>query len=244
MQYPLITIADRDFTFSDIFMSHVFLIAKMPAKHYEKQLSQILHAILANEVDPQTNKSIDVRKMTCEERYAIFLSYLDITRDKNSLNIEIDKSEYMNPQVEGFSRERFFNDDETISVRHLTGIEAEALEIGCESTNDWLLGAMAITIGCEKLPPIDVASSLQFVGNMIKSRMELLSSLEHDEFNDLMHAYLLLQDEQKHLVNISFDQGIVLERINKRGADDAPTRFQPSAAFSRYAKNILSGATL
>lgn len=244
MQYPLITIADRDYTFSDILMSHVFLIAKMPTKHYEQQLTQILQAILEGEIDTTTQKPINTRLMTCEERYAMFLSYLDMTRDKNSLNIEIDTSDFVNPVVEGFSRERFFSVDETISVRHLTGIEAEALEIGCQTTNDWVLGAMAITIGCEKLPPIDVPSSLQFVGNMIKSRMDLLASLEHDEFNDLMHAYLILQDEQKHLVNITFDQGIVLERINKRGADDAPIRFQPSATFSRYAKNILSGAAL
>lgn len=242
MAYPLVSINDQNLSFNDIRMSFLLAISKMKKSRYEQQLTQIIAGILEGNIDPKTNKPINPRTLTVEERYTIFLSYLDLTKDKNSVNKELELTDYFNAQANGFSKERIFTDDKTVSVRHLTGIEAEALEIGCQNTNDWILGAMAMTIGCEQLPPIEPPNSLEFCANMLKFRIDELLKLDTDEYNDLMAAYLDLQYQQVHMVNLAFDNGIVIERINLRGADDAPVRFRSSGAFQGHVLHLLHNA--
>lgn len=239
MNYPLIAIADKNYEIKDMLMRDLLNMAKVPSHFYERQLSYILRSIIGQNTDAVTGKPINVDHLTCEERYAIFLTYLEMTRDSNDLSETIQVSQFLTPHIETFSKDRV-SGDYGISVRHLNGVEAQALEGGCQDTKDWILGAMAITIGCEQLPPIDMITSIEFCGKMIKNRMELLENLEVNEFNQLMHEYLELQHQQDHLVNIAFDNGIVLERISKRGTDDAPVRFQPFATFTGYAKELLS----
>lgn len=241
MKLPIISVVDNDYQLRDILMRDVLAISKMKADFHERQLTQILRTIVGDSCDPTTKKPVNVQKLTCEERYAVFLNYLDLTRDQNELSREVDIAEFLNFQSEGFTRERISN-GEGVTIRHLNGIEAEALEMGCETTHDWVLGAMAITIGCEKLPAIDMTTTIEYCGKMIKNRMLLLEELEIDEFNELMGQYLSLQHEQIHLVNLAFEKGIVLERIEKRGTDDAPVRFQPRTAFGGYCKNVISNS--
>jgi hypothetical protein len=229
--YPAISIAKRSYSLQNLLVENVLTIAKIKKNYLEEQLTNILTTITQGEVNPLN--------LTCEERYAIFLSYLDLTRDKNDLNKAINIDDYLAIDLDEFNTDRIFDDHGT-SIRHLIGSEAHALEIGCENTEDWILGAMAITIGCEELPPIDVATSVKFAGKMIESRMNDLRKLDVDDFNRLMTSYMYLQSQQDHLVSIAFDDGIVLEKIESRGADDAPRRFQSSTAFSGYAKIILS----
>ncbi|MBU3845874.1 MAG: hypothetical protein H9855_02645 [Candidatus Acinetobacter avistercoris] len=232
--YPIISIAQRDYSFQNLLVGDILVLSKIDKRYYQQQLSSILSTIVGAEVNPML--------LTCEERYAALLVYLDITRDHNDLNQSLDINQYLSKDLDNFNKDRIF-DENGVSVRHLLGIEAHALEIGCEGTEDWILGAMAITIGCEQLPPIDAATSLDFAGKMIKNRMDELRKLEVMEFNSLMAAYSELQINQDHLVNMAFDGGIVLEKIDLRGADDAPVRFQPSTAFKGYSKEILSIAT-
>lgn len=231
MAYPIVPIAGRNYEIQHILMSDVLEIAKMPQMHNERQLTKILATITNNAVNPQT--------LPCEVRYAIFLHYLTLTHDHNDLSATIDANEYLAENLDDFSLDRKTGRN-GVSVRHLNGMEAEALEKGCEFTEDWILGAMAITIGCEKLPPLDIPTTVDYCALMIKSRIEILKNMDTFEFNQLMADYLDIQYEQTHLVNMVFDKGIVLEKFNLRGADDAPIRFRPSIAFKGYCKDILS----
>lgn len=230
MVYPIVSIASRDYAVKDVLMSDVLNIAKMKTGLYEKQLTRILSTI--------TGGTVNVQTLSCEERYAIFLHYLDLTSDHNDLSAEINPAEYLAPNLDDFSNERVEGKN-GVTVRHLNGMEAEALEMGCENTEDWILGAMAITIGCELLPPLDIPTTVEYCAKMIHSRIEILLSMDTAEFNQLMADYLDAQYEQAHLVNIAFDQGIVLEKFALRGADDAPRRFRPTIAFTGYAKDML-----
>lgn len=232
--YPSISIANHDYDFQNLIVEDILTTAKIKKDHFEQQLTAVLRSITAGKVN--------VIHLTCQERYAMFLTYLGLTTDHNGLNNDVDVNEYLSDDLDGFTRDRI-SDEYGVSVRHLMGVEAHALEIGCDKTEDWILGVMAITIGCEELPPIDQATSLDFAGKMINSRMELLRKLDVLEFNRLVASYLTLQSKQHQLVSMAFDQGIVLEKIALRGADDAPVRFQPSTAFKGYAKIILSIAT-
>jgi hypothetical protein len=125
----------------------------------------------------------------CRRTLCTFLNYLDLTRDQNDLNTNIVVSDFLSGELKDFSRERIFNEN-GVSIRHLNGIEVEALEMGCTDTNDWILGAMAITIGCDKLPPIDMPTSIEFCGRMIKSRMTLLEGLEKTSLTTLWPSIL------------------------------------------------------
>ena len=231
MAYPLVSIAGQQYSVQNILMSDVLEIAKKPAHHFEAQLTRCLATIV--------NNSVNVQTLSCQERYAIFLHYLSLTRDHNDLGVNINPDDYLSPNLDDFSLERKTGKN-GISVRHLNGMEAEALEMGCQSTEDWIIGAMALTIGCEKLPPIDIPTTVNYCANMIHIRSQTLAALDHIEFNQLMSDYLDAQYEQSHLVNIAFDQSIVLEKFNQRGADDAPIRFRPAIAFTGYCKELLS----
>lgn len=228
--YPAISIAQCDYSLQNLLIENVLNLAKINKKYFEQQLTSILTTITAGQVKPL--------QLTCEERYAIYLNYLDLTRDKNDLSPEIVIDEYFSENLDLFSKERVC-DESGVSVRHLIGSEAHALEIGCENTADWILGAMAITIGCDELPPIDISTSVDFAGKMIQARMQDIKKLEDEDFNRIMGSYLSLQEKQDHLVSIVFDNGIVLEKMKLRGADDAPTRFRSSTAFSGYTKKLL-----
>lgn len=229
--YPSISIAKQDYDLQNLLLGDVLEMAKIKKSYFEQQLSAVLKSISVGKLNPLT--------MTCQERYAIFLSYLSLTTDHNGLSDDIDVNQYLAKNLDEFSRERVF-DEYGVSVRHLFGVEAHALEIGCNTTDEWILGVMAITIGCDELPPIDQATSLDFAGKMIKSRIDALHKLDVMDFNRLMASYLELQSKQHQLVSMVFDNGIVLEKIDLRGADDAPMRFQPSTALKGFAKNILS----
>lgn len=235
MAHSLVSIGGRSYAPQNVLMSDVLEVAKIDKHHFEAQLSRILATI--------TENSVDVKALTCEERYAIFVHYLDVTRDQNDLSISINPAEYLAENLDQFSTARQHN-GRGVSVRHLTGVEAEALEQCCSQTEDWILGTMAITIEYgEKLPAIDEPASIEHTARMIANRMNILEKLEQPEFNELMDQYLDLQQQQDHLVNITFENGIVLEKIGQRGADDAPVRFRPSIVFTGYCKELLSIAT-
>jgi hypothetical protein len=232
MTYPLVSISQYDVEFHNLKVMSVLEMAKIKSNHFEHQLTHALASITSN--------SYDFLRMTCEERYAFYLSYLDITRDKNGLSQTIDPNAYLSEDLTKFNSAERFEGNNGVTVRHLTGMEAMALEIGCENSTDWIMGVMGLTIGCEKLPALDIPTDVKFTGNIIKNRINILQSLDADEFNELFLEFMRIQDKQDHLVHMVFDSGIVLEQFEKRGADDAPVRFRPDIAFKGPIKELFS----
>lgn len=229
MAFPLLTIGNEKYQLNNILLMDLLELAKLNPQHYEHQLTQILSTAVGD--------IKQVQSMTVHERYAVFLKYLSKT-EKHSLDSSINIDDYLVKDLSDFNRKRVTGKN-NVSARHLTGVDAEALEIGCEYTDDWILGEMAITIGCDYLPALDTEYSVDYAGNIIHKRIEKLKKLDIDEFNELMDDYLEAKDQLKKLVNISFDDGIVLDKING-GADDAPVRFRPHTALSGHARKLLS----
>ncbi|OTG87865.1 hypothetical protein [Acinetobacter sp. ANC 3813] len=233
MSYPIIEIANQRRSFTDATVGSLLTIAKLNKSHYESQLTAFLSSILG--------PNIDFMKMTAEERYCHLLVYLDLTQDRNALRGKTNPADYISKALNDFSKERVKSEKMDMTVRHLTGLEVTALEIGCETTEDWMLGEMGLTIGLdERLPPLDTPSTLDFTANVIHNRIETIKGFSAFEFNEIYDEFLDLQGQQQHLVNIAFDNGIVLEKIDKRGTDDAPCRFRPDHAFTGYAQELLS----
>lgn len=229
MNFTNIEIANRHYKLCHLLVSNVLQISKIRPDFYEKQLTQAIYTIAPCD-DPQAPL-----KMSVQERYAILLSYLQLV--DNRLDDDVQISDYLGEDLTTFSHERI--EINGISVRPLNGLEAHALEEGCESTVDWIMGAMAMQIGCEELPPIDEFTNLTFTKNLIKTRIDQLSKLEIGHFNELFNTYLHLDSQFNNLVKIIFDKGIVLQKING-GTDDAPLRFRVASAFTGHTKDILS----
>lgn len=230
MAFSVIQVGQAKYQLQNILLMDVLELAKMPPRHYERQLTQILTTI--------TGDADSVQKLTVHERYAIFLTYLNLTKS-NSLSENLNIADFLAEDLTDFENKRVHGNN--VSIRHLTGVEAEALEIGCEHTDDWILGAMAITVGTSTLPPIDNTNySVAYAGKIIAQRIEQMKLLSHDEFNELAAEYYFLQGQMKSLISFSFDEGIVLNQLRNGGADDAPVRFRPNTALSGYAKQFLS----
>ncbi|WP_111857825.1 hypothetical protein [Acinetobacter sp. CFCC 10889] len=230
MSFTNIEIGKSHYDLCHLRVSNILQMAKIRPDFYEKQLTQAIYTIAPNNKDPQY-----ALKMSVQERYAILLSYLQLV--ENRLDDDVQISEYLGEDLTNFSHERI--EINNISVRPLNGLEAHALEEGCETTIDWIMGAMAIQIGCDELPPVDDFTNLNFTKNLIKTRIDQLSKLEIWRFNELFNTYLHIENQFNSLVNIVFDNGIVLRKING-GTDDAPLRFRITSAFTGHANDILS----
>lgn len=229
MDYPIVEIGALKCVFKTPIVADILEISKINKKHYQKQLAYFLGQITG---DPNA-----VALMTAQERYAAFLSYLFVSN--NGLK-DLDLRTFLADDLTQFSRERV-DGGEGVTVRHLRGIEAEALELGCDNADDWLMGEIAITIGCEELPPLDLGKDVHFVAQMIESRIKDISALDVDVFNDLVEKYYRAQALLPNLVNLYIDSnelGYALGRFNG-GADDAPIRFCVADAVSGFVQRFL-----
>jgi hypothetical protein len=224
------TIANRNYKFNHLKNSVIQDMAKLKSTHYEAMLTRGLGTIIGSDVNART--------LTTQERYAILLTYLDAIEDKN-IDQSINIKQFLHSDLSVFKRDWIKGDN--IQVRHLTGIEAEALEIGCENTADWILGAMCMQIGCDELPPIqaDLLKDIGYTGQMIKNRLDTLNELDQPILNDLIYKFRNLDQELHTLVNISYYKGIVLNKING-GTDDAPVRFRINSAITGPAKQLFA----
>lgn len=232
MAFPIETIANAKIQFQNIMLLDILELAKLNPFHYEKQITQILSTALKS-------SEKEASHLTVQERYTYFLRYLQAV-DYNSLDEIVTASDFHAENYSEFNRERQFDEETGVSVRHLRGMDVEALEIGCEKTIDWIIGAMAITIGAPKykgLEPLDDEFTLNYTANVIANRINILNKLSDIEFNELMDTYLKVSNSMQTLVKFSFNKGIVLDRF-KGGAEDAPVRFRPNTVLFGHGKRV------
>lgn len=230
MTFARTTIASRTYELNYLNGEKILEIAKLPKHYHEAMLTQGLECIVGTNFNP--------RFMSIQERYAIYLKYLLSVQDHN-ISHEIDIQSFLSEDLQTVHKERI--EENGVSVRCLTGIEAEALETGCENTVDWILGAMCLQVGCESLdlPPLDIAvNDLRFIQNTIKIRMATILSLDQPKLNNLCSQFFELDSRLNTLVKITYDKGIVLNKVG--GTEDAPRRFRINAAITGVSKELFS----
>ncbi|EPL0210995.1 hypothetical protein OCG83_003959, partial [Acinetobacter baumannii] len=81
--------------------------------------------------------------------------------------------------------------------------------------------------------------NLDFTCKIIQSRSERLLALDQVEFNDLFNKFTYVSSQLNTLVNISYSNGIVLNKVNG-GTDDAPVRFRATSAITGPARELYS----
>lgn len=230
MSFAKASVANKNYDLHHLTGETVLEIAKLPKKYNEAMLTKGLQSI--------TGQSDTPLFLTTQERYAIYLKYLLAVEDHN-ISPTIVIQEFLNEDLQTLHRERI--EQNGVSARCLTGIEAEALETGCENTVDWILGAMSLQVGCEhlNLPPLDThINDIRFIQSTIKNRLSTILSFDQPILNDLCAQFFELDKRLNTLVSITYDNGIVLNKIG--GTDDAPTRFRINAAITGISKQLFS----
>lgn len=216
-----IMIGDVRYSMDELTFAQAIRIARIPEQRNEARLTLFLRSVFANQIDPLT--------LTTQERYFLLLSYL---AQQNALGESSLAARYLKRSETPFKR--MSEPEDGLSVHLMGGRFAEILETQCNGLVDWVVGSLAMQVIHADLPslpsPDPAVDDDGAVVEKFKARCKALGDLPVSKFNALHAAYLRHMDDLSVLVNLTVDPtGFV---VRGGGADDAPVRFRPSAAFT------------
>lgn len=196
------------------------VISAIDKSYNERRISEFLRRVC----------DCDALQLSVQQRYFLLLKYLE--QSTGLFAVELDFTPY-------YRTDEYRNKvgDDTMTVRVLTGFEAEFLESKCKSIGEWIACAMALQIvkqDTKELSMPIVADAPNFESEFM-ARLDYIKSLTLSGFDQLYSQYIALNEQFNALVELSFsDDGFVV----MGGTDDAPMRFCPSAAFSGLIKEL------
>lgn len=227
--FPTVTAGDIAITQNEVLVSEALSLAKLDQNLMEQQLTAFLRYSLDDDLLPLS--------MTSQQRYYCLLQYLGAQK-QNDLAVGVNVNDYL------FSGHKAWKTQvivEGVTVRQLTGLEVEALELIAEGLDDWLVGAMSLQMSFgEDLPYIQPLTDRRHAAKVIKSRYDRLVSYGQDKLNDFHRIYSLAEDELASLVSLGFDsKGVVLFKTDG-GSDSEPARFQCDTTIYGFTKQLFS----
>ena len=228
-QFSPITIANKNFTMRELSFDEIIKVARISEKLNEKRITAFLGYAIGNLELAQ--------KLTIQERYYLLMQYLSTQQDELT-GQKSDYQNYLKPVTEAWQTS--IKVDSLITVRQLTGYQAEILECVCDDVVDWLTGAMALQMDCPEWPIMpDDTQPADKIDAVMRERIDLIKGLPDSDFDLLCDQYLIGVGQMSSLVDTVFDNdGIVVVCHGLGGADDAPRRFRPSAAFGRRSREL------
>jgi hypothetical protein len=238
---PTIQLHSTSHTLRELTFHAAIKTSRVPFEHNERRITVFLQHVLADQDLPL--------QMTAQERYYALLHYLN-NQQGAMLETGIDCKKYLldapmqsllDDQIE--PQKPFVSTAENgdYSIRLMTGREAELLEQSCTDIADWIIGSLAIELAAPELPPTcALESDSDVLSESLINRATLLKNMPQAQLNALYAMHSHLRDETVSLCRLSLDDtGIIL----LGGADDAPVRFRPSAAFIGIAAELDRRAT-
>lgn len=223
MHFDSIQIGSTCYQLKELTFHNSLKVAAIPKQLNEKRLSELLRHILVDGLDPL--------KMTVQERYALLITYLE-KQTKTLLEIDMNMHPYL-PQYQ----EQWFTSIrlENLTVRQLTGLEAEYLESKCKSVAEWISCAMALQMRYDQHDVLAEAIDLDNFEPQFLLRLEHFKQLGQIEFNQHYELYSECNNQLQSILRIAVnDHGFVV----RGGTDDAPMRFCPSAIFIGLIKDV------
>ncbi|SDB87057.1 hypothetical protein [Acinetobacter boissieri] len=218
-----ITIHDQHYQMHEISFNDALKVSVIPQIQNERRLSEFLRATLKGTVDPL--------KMTVQERYFLLLKYLE-TQSDTLLGVDVDFSKFLGDSAN--FKTCFKHED--VSLRLITGLEAEYLEAKCKSVAEWIACCMAIQLSYVEhdvlkgfLDP--VASSFE---EGFMKRLNYLKDLPLSEFEAYFDDFKMLSEDTGLMIDIGLDS----DGFTVRGTDDAPMRFCTSSCFFGLFKDL------
>ena len=232
MNFEIVEINNHKCLFKAPLVSDVAAIAEIPSKYEYKRMALWLTKAMRD--------AAYVKKMTLQERYAWFISFLNQSNQFDRLDI----GAYLNPVLNDFNTDRV-DIGNGLSVRHLRGVEAEALELGCEAPIDWIKGEMALTVACDDLglPAMDIfVPEPRTIATIIQTRLSIIDQLDIYTYNEFVEKYNACYSILPTLVNMFNDEkgGYSVDKyLNEGGADDKTARFRVADCIIGPARQLL-----
>lgn len=226
LTFDPVSIGNTTYQMQEIDFNNALKVATIDQRLNEKRISEFLKHILNND---------QLLMMTVQERYYLMLRYME----KQSITLfstDTDFSKCYLTSDKPWQNEITHNG---VTVRQLNGKEAEYLEEHCTNAAEWIACMLAFQIsynGHEALSelPNRNLSDTEFL-NQFSERLAFLKRRAQSEFNLIYQDFNTLNNQlfSEIQLNVS-NQGLVISR----GADDAPLRFCPSAAFLGIIKEL------
>ncbi|MHA3048964.1 hypothetical protein [Acinetobacter sp. ANC 4639] len=223
MHFDSIQIGNTCYQLKELTFHNSLKVAAIAKQFNEKRLSEFLRHVLVDGTDPL--------KMTVQERYALLVTYLE-KQTKTLLEIDMNMQPYLpHYEVQWLTSVRL----DHLTVRQLTGLEAEYLESKCKSVAEWISCAMALQMQYDQHDVLDEAIDLDNFEPQFLARLEYFKQLGQIEFNQHYERYSECNSQLQSILNMAVnDDGFVI----LGGTDDAPMRFCPSAVFIGLIKDV------
>lgn len=223
------TMNGQDLQFEELNFNSAIKVAAIDPKFNEKRLTASLKEVLGDQIDPLA--------ATVQERYYLLLKYLSQHNATSTLlDIGLDFDMY---KVNSLVPWRLQNESGNFTVRQLTGWDAEFLEQHCNSIQEWCGCMIALQIADSSIPELAnlptgrLDDSANF--ELFQKRLDYMKKRGLSEFDPLFGILDKMNDEMNTLLKITISKaGFVV----RRGTDDAPVRFRPSAAFTRFFRQL------
>lgn len=218
-----ITIQDQHYQMHEITFNDALKISAIPQAQNERRLSEFLRATLKGSVDPL--------KITVQERYFLLLKYLE-TQSDTLLGVDVDFAIFLHDS----SNFKTCFKHEDVSLRLITGLEAEYLESKCTSVAEWIACCMALQLSYTEHDVLEgfldpTASSFE---DAFMQRLGYLKALPLSEFEGYFDDFNGLSESTKLMVDVGLDN----EGFTVRGTDDAPMRFCAASCFFGLFKDL------
>lgn len=227
LTFDPVPVGNNTYQMQEIIFNDSLKVAAIDKSRNEKRISAFLSHVLANAELPL--------KMTVQERYFLMLKYVE--KQSNTLfSSDTDFSACFLNADSPWLPERTING---ITVRQLTGREAEYLEEHCTNAAEWIACMLAFQIsydGHEKLSelPDRSANDSEFI-KQFSERLEFLKKQAQSDFDLIYQDFITLNNQLFTMLHLNVsNQGLVISR----GADDAPLRFCTTTAFFGIVKEL------
>ncbi|WP_151750534.1 hypothetical protein [Acinetobacter sp. TUM15131] len=221
-----IPIGENAYQLTELTFNDALKVSAIDYKLNEKRISAFLGHALGNQTLPLS--------LTAQERYFLMLKYVQ-TQTNTLFSSEVNFENCFRSEQNWLSQVS----ENGVTVRQLTGAEAEYLESKCVNAAEWIACLLAFQIKYENHEYLgtfpDRSQSQKENLDQFSMRLNYLKTLPQSDFNLIYTDYLALNTKLfTHVeLNVNNDGFVVL-----RGADDAPLRFRPSTCFIGIIKEL------
>ncbi|SDY70316.1 hypothetical protein [Acinetobacter kyonggiensis] len=227
LSFDPVPIGNNTYQLQEIVFNDALKVAAINQRLNEKRISAFLSHALCNKEQPLN--------MTIQERYCLMLKYVE-KQSGTLFSTDADFSKCYLHSDANWQSEITRNG---ITVRQLVGREAEYLEEYCANAAEWIACMLAFQIsysGHEALAELPNRSSndTDFF-KQFSDRLAYLKQRPQSDFDLIYQDFIALNNQLFTMIHLNVsNQGLVISR----GADDAPLRFRPAAAFFGIIKEL------
>ncbi|WOE40043.1 hypothetical protein [Acinetobacter chinensis] len=226
--FPIENISGTDRKLEELAFKDALAVSVVEPKLNEKRISVFLSKALKCDIEI-------VRNMSVQERYFLNLKYA-CQQSRTLLGMDSNFSSLFNEQPNSWQDQINLSG---ITVRQLTGREAEYIEENVNNAAEWIACLLAFQIkyhGHAELSnfPDRTKTESEFIEEFLQ-RLDYLKNLAESDFEKCFGDFNSLNELLCTHLNLGIsNEGLVL----KRGADDAPVRFCPASCLSRLIRDL------